>query len=91
MNRGKLKRAEGHILSGIDDLLKPWRNGSRNDFKNIPLEEMLWCIKRNFKPSRPLENLSKENWRLIEQPTLSEKSTSKEKILEKRISSLLTG
>jgi hypothetical protein len=78
-----------HILSGINELVDPWRHGSRDDFANFPLDKMFYCIKRNFKPSRPLENLSKENWRLIEQPVLSEKSASREKILEKRISSLL--
>jgi hypothetical protein len=84
-----MKHPKTHILSGIAALVKPWRDGLRNDFEKFPLEEMFCCIKRNFKPSRPLENLSKENWRLIEQPALSVKSTSKEKILEKRISSLL--
>jgi len=78
-----------HILSGIDELVKPWRDRSRNDFEHIPLEEMFCCIKRNFNPSRPREKLSKENWKLDEQPELAEGNTSKEKILEKRISSLL--
>jgi hypothetical protein len=81
-----MKLPQPHILSGIHELVKPWRDCSRNDFENIPLKEMFCCIKGNFKPSR---QVSKENWRLIEQPVLSKESTSKEKILEKRISSLL--
>jgi hypothetical protein len=84
-----MKPSKIHILSGINELVEPWRNGSRNDFVKLPLDEMFRCIKRNFKPSRPLENLSKENWRLIEQPTLSTESRSREKILEKRISGLV--
>jgi hypothetical protein len=78
-----------HILTGIDELAEPWHNGSRVDFDQLPLGEMYGCIERNFAPSRPLENLSQENWRLIDQPILSDESTSREKILEKRISALL--
>jgi hypothetical protein len=84
-----MKSPRTHILSGITRLVKPWRDGSRNDFDQIPLNEMFGCIKRNFAPSRSLGSLSRQNWRLVEQPKLSEKSISSEKILEKRITSLL--
>lgn len=88
-SRTSTKLLQTHILSGINELVRPWRNGLRNDFENIPLKEMFCRIEGNFKPGRPLENLSKQNWRLDEQPILSEESTSKEKILEKRIAALL--
>jgi hypothetical protein len=88
-SRTSTKLLQSHILSGINELVKPWRDHLRNDFENIPLKEMLCLIKGNFTPGRPLENLSKKNWRLIEQLILSEGSTSKEKILEKRIAALL--
>jgi hypothetical protein len=78
-----------HILTGIDELTKPWRDGSRNDFENIPLKQMYRCIHDNFKPSRSLENLSEHNWRFTKETVIGVANSSPEKRLEKKISSLL--
>jgi hypothetical protein len=76
-----------HILSGISELARTWRDGSRKDFTKIPLEEMFRCVERNFLPSRP-NNLSKENWRFTKKTILDEDNLSPEKVLEKKISRL---
>jgi hypothetical protein len=78
-----------HILSGSADLTKQWLDGQRDDFENLPLREMFECIQHNFKPSKPLDKLSRQNWRLVGQPHLGRTNSSSEKILEKRIAHLL--
>jgi hypothetical protein len=38
-SRTSTKLLRPHILSGINELVKPWRDDLRNDFENIPLKE----------------------------------------------------
>jgi hypothetical protein len=80
-------RNDTHILSGISELARSWRDDSRNDFTKMPLEEMFHCIERNFSPSRP-NNLSRQNWRFTKQRIFDDANLSPEKVLEKKISRL---
>jgi hypothetical protein len=76
------------IFEGIKELVKPWSDGSRNDFENLPLISMFQCLERNFSPSSP-NKLSQENWRFTKNIELGVNNPSLEKVLEYKISEFM--
>jgi hypothetical protein len=75
-----------HILSGIDELAKEWFKEFGKMPLPFPFEEMYRRISDNFKPSRGLGKLSKQNWRFEKKPDLAAHNKSLEKVLEKKMS-----
>jgi hypothetical protein len=80
-----MKTKNSNLLTGFDELTKPWRDGSRPDLGTMPLETMYKCIEANFSPSRP-NNLSRQNWRFTKELYIEIRNLSREKGLEKSIS-----
>lgn len=77
---------DDHILSGFNELAKPWKYGLRKDFENIPLEEMLESIDEQFEPSLPLYKLSIPTWRFEKRPNFVPHHPGRETVLERSIS-----